>query len=191
MAGPRIAVCSWSLAAQDIDDLLRNLDQVEIDSVQIALSPMVRAPDHWPSGSGGGIDRLRDRGIQVVSGMMAMVGEDYSTLQTIALTGGVRPDETWQENLAHARAVAAIAAQAGIGLVTFHAGFLPESDDDPQRQVILQRLGVIADIFADHDIDLALETGQETAGTLKVALAQLRVALERGRGLTQTAYASA
>ena len=173
MSGPRIAVCSWSLAPDGVDGLLAALETLGIDAVQLALSPLVREPDRWPSGPGSIANRLRAGGIEIVSGMMAMAGEDYSTLETIALTGGVRPDETWPENRAHASAVADVAADEGVGLVTFHAGFLPESADDPQREAILARLRVVADAFAEHDVDLALETGQETAATLEIALADL------------------
>jgi sugar phosphate isomerase/epimerase len=105
--------------------------------------------------------------------MMAMKGEDYSTLQSIALTGGVRPDETWVENLAHAQVVADIAARERINLVTFHGGFIPHVSTDHRRGLILDRLGTLADLFQSRGIALALETGQETAATLIEALEDL------------------
>jgi hypothetical protein len=49
------------------------------------------------------VARLSDAGIHAVSGMMATEGEDYSTLDTIRVTGGIRPDETWRQNLAAAQ----------------------------------------------------------------------------------------
>src|SRR5207244_3794505 len=102
----------------------------------------------------------------ILSGMMAMKGEDYSTLESIRRTGGVRPDEHWPENLAAAAANARIASALGMRLVTFHAGFLPDDRADPTRRAMLDRLRAIADAFAQRDIAVALETGQETAGTL-------------------------
>jgi sugar phosphate isomerase/epimerase len=169
MTDSRIAVCSWSLRPADDDALLATLAAVGVDAVQIALSPRV-----GPGGDGrAGLDRIRAAGVRIVSGMMALDGEDYSTLETIARTGGVRPDAAWPANRAHADAVAALAADAGIGLVTFHAGFIPEEHDDPERDRLLERLRTIAGLFAGRGVDLAFETGQETAETLADALDDL------------------
>jgi sugar phosphate isomerase/epimerase len=57
--------------------------------------------------------------------------------------------------------------------VTFHAGFLPEDDGDPERAVLLDRLRAVADLFADRGLRLGLETGQETAETLAAVLDEL------------------
>jgi sugar phosphate isomerase/epimerase len=130
---------------------------------------LIDEPDEWA----GAIGLLRNEGFSIISGMMSMRGEDYSTLRSIARTGGVRPDETWSDNLHHARAVAELAGREGIGLVTFHAGFIPEPNRDPQRRKIITRLQTIADIFRAEDVRLALETGQETAETLLEALNEL------------------
>lgn len=165
----RVAVCSWSLQPRSPAALVDLLASAGLDAVSLALSPLVEQPRQW----GGTIDMLRDAGITIVSGMMAMRGEDYSTLESIARTGGIRPDETWQANLEHAEAVARLAAKAGISLVTFHAGFMPEQPDDPERETIVWRIVQLADLFAAHGIDLALETGQETAATLDHLLREL------------------
>ena len=54
----------------------------------------------------------RDReGVRVLSGMMAMKGEDYATLPSIRATGGVRPDSHWEANLAAACENAATARE--------------------------------------------------------------------------------
>lgn len=105
--------------------------------------------------------------------MMAMAGEDYTTLESIARTGGLRRDELWTEHRAHAAAVATLAAEAGLDLVTFHAGLLPEEADDPERGVLLDRLRAIADTFGAYGVRLGLETGQETADTLARVLDEL------------------
>jgi sugar phosphate isomerase/epimerase len=140
-----------------------------MNAVSLALSPMAHEPAPWSDA----VTVLRDAGIEVLSGMMAMAGEDYSTLQSIALTGGVRPDATWPANLEHAREVAQIAARHRIGLVTFHAGFIPHVSSDHSRGQMLDRLGVLAELFAAAGVALALETGQETADTLVEALEDL------------------
>ncbi|MHC4949241.1 MAG: sugar phosphate isomerase/epimerase family protein, partial [Planctomycetota bacterium] len=72
-----------------------------------------------------------------------------------------------------AGAAAALAGAAGLPLVTFHAGFLPEGPADPLRDVMLERLRRLVDLFAGHDVRVAFETGQETAATLARALDDL------------------
>jgi L-ribulose-5-phosphate 3-epimerase len=165
----RIGVCSWSLRPRDPADLIQTLGRLGIDAVQLALTPLIDQPAIWASA----IDRLRDAGIRIVSGMIAMRGEEYSTLESIARTGGVRQDHRWPENRHLAQAAAELAGRAGIGLVTFHAGFLPEDPADPHRRVMLDRVESIARILAGHGVASALETGQETAATLAAALAEM------------------
>ena len=81
MTTARIAVCSWSLGPDGPVDILTALDELGLDAVQLALSPLVHDPAGWPASI---VARLRDRGVEIVSGMMAMAGEDYSTLAAIA-----------------------------------------------------------------------------------------------------------
>jgi sugar phosphate isomerase/epimerase len=145
------------------------LEVLGLRAVQLALVPLVRQPEAWA----GAVETLRAGGVDVASGMLAMVGEDYSTLETIRRTGGVRPDDDWPENLRLAADVARVAGEAGLELVTFHAGFLPEAADDPMRRTMIERLREVADLFAEHGVGVALETGQETAETLTGVLDEL------------------
>ncbi len=169
MINPRIGVCSWSLRPARPPELVSALRRVGIRSVQLALGPVILEPAVW----GAAIGELRREGIEIVSGMMAMSGEDYSSLESIARTAGVRLDDTWPANLAHAEAVAALAADEGLDLVTFHGGFIPEDRADPERAKLLERLRTVADIFANRRLRLGFETGQETAQTLVEALDDL------------------
>jgi len=109
---------------------------------------------------------LKTARIRIPSGMMSTKGEDYSTLESIKATGGLRPAETWEENLRAAEANAIIAQRFGIPLITFHAGFLPHDQADPERAIMLDRLTKIAETFASRGVRTALETGQESAATL-------------------------
>lgn len=133
-----------------------------VDAVQLALDPLRTGA--WDEGDTH--SRLADAGLATVSGMMAMAGEDYSTLASIRATGGVVPDATWAANLEAARANAAIAHRLGISLVSFHAGFVPHDRADPSRGRLVDRLRTIAAVFANAGVRVALETGQESVGTL-------------------------
>jgi len=162
-------VCSWSLRPADPHELVAQLRACGCDAVQLALTPLVEAPTVW--GAAGSV--LRDAGIRVISGMLATVGEDYSSIDAIARTGGVRPDATWPATRERAAQVAAAARRLGIRLVTFHAGFIPHDRGDPERDTMLARLRAIAAMFGDFGMQIAFETGQEPASVLVDALQDL------------------
>lgn len=168
---PRIAVCSWSLLATDPHDLAAKLKSTGIDRVQLALDPLCEDPAVW----GETQAVLSQAGITILSGMFGCVGEDYSTLDSIRVTGGIAPDATWERNLQNIRATVRIATKLGLELVTFHAGFVPHDPADPDFSKMVDRLAAVAEIFAAADMTVALETGQETAA----GLASLLVALDR------------
>ncbi len=165
----RVGVCSWSLRPRSARDLAAKVRSVGVGLVQLALDPIWRG--EWD------VDEtaraLQSAGVRIASGMMGMAGEDYTTLASIRRTGGVRPAATWRRNLAAAQANARIARRLGIRLVTFHAGFLPESRRDRSRRAMIARLVRLARVFAGHGVRVALETGQESAATLLGVLAEV------------------
>ena len=165
----RLAVCSWSLQPTDASDLVKKLQATGIHRLQLALDPLRESSDVWNQAK----KLFHDHQITVVSGMFGCVGEDYSTLETIRLTGGIAPDATWQKNLENIKASVALAVRLGLKLVTFHGGFLPHSEADPDFAKLLQRLASVADLFAAQNISLGLETGQETAPALAAFLHKL------------------
>ena len=165
----RLAVCSWSLQPTGPEDLVQKLRATGISRVQLALDPLRAAPKIW-----GDTEKIfREHGITVVSGMVGCLGEDYATLDSIRLTGGIAPDATWEQNIKNISACAAVAKKMGLKLVTFHAGFLPPDESHPTFAKMLQRLDVVADIFMVQNILLGLETGQETASELASLLHKL------------------
>lgn len=133
-----------------------------MNRVQLALDPLRDEPVIW----GLTAELLQAAGITIVSGMFGCVGEDYSTLDTIRLTGGIAPDATWEQNWKHIQATAELAESLGLKLVTFHAGFLPHEQNDPNYVKLSERLFQIAELFQARRMALGLETGQETAEVL-------------------------
>ena len=165
----RLAVCSWSLQPASPEDLAQKLRETGLRRVQLALDPLRASPKIW-----GDTEKVfREQGITAISGMVGCIGEDYSTLDSIRLTGGIAPDATWEQNVKNISACAAIAKKMGLKLVTFHAGFLPPDESHPTFGKMLQRLDVVADIFMVQNILLGLETGQETAPELAGLLHKL------------------
>ncbi len=170
MTSHRIGICSWSLQPIHCADLVSKTKQTDISALQLGLGPIISG--EWSLDEC--TDRLGDARIDILSGMMGTKGEDYTTLETIRKTGGIRPDEHWSTNLETSRAAADIAAELGLELVTFHAGFIPEGSNDRERSVMLDRLATLGGIFENVGIKLGLETGQEKAGVLLDVLQDLR-----------------
>jgi sugar phosphate isomerase/epimerase len=158
----RTGVCSWSLQPASAQDLADKVRAAGVDCVQIALGSQ-----GWRGAWVTTIPSTLERaGIEIRSGMLSMEGEDYSTLESIRRTGGVRPDATFERNLERAREAANLAHTLSIRLVTLHAGFLPEDRRDPERAKLVERLRAIAAVFEAAGARVGLETGQESATTL-------------------------
>jgi L-ribulose-5-phosphate 3-epimerase len=169
ISASRLAVCSWSLQSANPLELLQQVKEIGISRVQIALDPLRNHPEIW-----GSLPELcHDHHVTLVSGMFGTVGEDYSTLETIKRTGGVVPDSTWDANWRNIQATADLAHKLKLNLVTFHAGFLPHEPSDPAFTKLFERMTMIVDAFGQKGIELGLETGQETADTLRSFLERL------------------
>jgi L-ribulose-5-phosphate 3-epimerase len=166
---PRIGVCSWSLQAETPAELVARVRSCGVDALQLHLDPL-RTP-RFPTSKL--LPLLKDAGIEILSGMMTTKGEDYSTLESIRVTGGLRPDEHWEENLRAARENALVARELGLSLVTLHVGFLPEDEADPLRGKMVDRIRQIVEAFAQQGVRLGLETGQERAETLQALLVEI------------------
>lgn len=164
-----LGVCSWSLQTERLEELVGLVQEVGVESVQLSLNPLVLGA--WDPSDVARV--FSEAKIELRSGMLATIDEDYSSPGAIRRTGGIRPNEHWQGNLDLARRCALAAKQLGIGLVSFHAGFLPHERGDPERVTLVERLAQMTDIFAEQGVRVALETGQETAATLLEVLREV------------------
>jgi sugar phosphate isomerase/epimerase len=163
-------VSSWSLQPANPDQLIQQMQQIGLARVQLALDPLRENPTVW----GRFPEQASKAGLQLISGMFGCMGEDYSTMETIRRTGGIVPEATWEQNRQNIQKSADLAVRLRLTLVSFHAGFLPHDPQTAEYGKLLQRLRQVADLFAAHRIDLALETGQETAETLRQFLETLQ-----------------
>jgi len=156
-----LGVCSWSLEPTCCIQLAQSVQLCSLSNIQLALDPL--ASQQWDLDST--LKTLEAADISICSGMMTTIGEDYSTLESIKATGGLRPDQYWEANKQHAENTARIAAELGIQAVSYHAGFIPK-ENSPERSVLIDRIKTIADIFGRHEVQTVLETGQERAESL-------------------------
>ena len=165
-----LGVCSWSLQVRSIAELRRLLDRLGINVVQIACGD----PHHASWDEGDALpETARISGIIMTGAMLGFPGEDYTTPQTIKVTGGFgnpawRPERLQRLAWALERTLA-----LGLSDLTLHAGFLPEPDD-PERSALLDTLTKAADLAQKSGITLAFETGQETAELLRTTLDELQ-----------------
>jgi L-ribulose-5-phosphate 3-epimerase len=169
LVAERLAVCSWSLQPADAEDLVAKLLACGVRRVQLALDPLRESPQLWRRTE----TLFRQNHITMVSGMFGCIGEDYATPETIRRTGGIAPDATWERNRKKIKDTVGLAAGLGLKLVTFHAGFLPHEETDPNYAKLLNRLAEVAGLFAAANMTLGLETGQETAPALAALLQKL------------------
>lgn len=171
----QLGVCSWSMLPSSPQHLAEIVQTLGIKNVQLAL-----VPHRDDAGLVDGVSEALDKvGARITSGMFGTVGEDYTSPETIKRTGGIVPDEHWEENQRIAKRAAAKAKEFGLPRVMFHAGFLPHDQESAEYQKLADRIETIANIFNDEGLDLMFETGQETAEDLWVFLQVMD-----GRGVT-------
>lgn len=168
--GHTIAVCSWSLQPVGMADLVSKVNELGLQHVQLALGDLVMLDDKRKHQELG---HLRAAKIQFTGGMIAFAGEDYSSIDAIRRTGGFVPDDSWPLRLRIARQAAALAAELGMKHVMTHVGFVPPTKDT-KHSVIVDRVRQVAGIFAEHGLDLLMETGQEPAHELLSFLSDLK-----------------
>lgn len=158
----QFALVSWATHAKTPVELAARVKEIGLNKVQLHLSSSYTDPAVWGSVQGD----LRKEGIEVVSGMFGTTGEDYSSLESIRLTGGFIPDQHWDANWKAVQENTKVAAAMGLKLVSTHAGFLPGDKKDPNFPKLVDRLSRVAKHLGQHGITMLFETGQENADTL-------------------------
>lgn len=149
-----IGVCSWSLQA-GVDKIAEVMKQIGIDHIHLAVGPALE-------GDAGYLDAVKAQGWKISSTMIGFPQEDYSTLDSIKITGGVVPDANWEDNLKLFTGAAEITKELGVEYLSLHAGFIDHTDA-AKYQVVRDRIKTLADIAADNGLMMLMETGQETA----------------------------
>ena len=159
-----IAVCGWSYR-MSAANLAREMDKIGVDTVDLAACPFVDPHAVLPNtggetelvaGTGGSDPVAKERADiegflssgkwKVSCTLFNSRYDDYTTLESIRATGGLVPDEHWEEN---------------------------RRIDKPGVAKLADRLKYVRDLCADAGIELVLETGQETADDLAEMLTNL------------------
>jgi sugar phosphate isomerase/epimerase len=118
------------------------------------------------------LEAIKAQDWTITSTMIDFPQEDYSTLETIKVTGGIVPDDCWEANRALFAGAAEVTANLGVKYLSTHAGFIDEGDEAYAAK-ITERLRTLADMAEDAGVILLLETGQETAEELATFMEKL------------------
>jgi len=160
-----IGVCTWSLQ-NDFDKLASLREQTDVNYLHLGLSPALDADgDKY-------LQTIKAQGWKISATMMDFPQEDYSTLDNIKITGGIIPDDCWQDNLKRLIDGIAITADLGVDYLSLHLGFI-DMDNQQALTKISDRTIELAEAAKEKNIMLLFETGQETAEELKSFLEQL------------------
>jgi sugar phosphate isomerase/epimerase len=154
-----ISVCSWSFR-KGIDEIGSVMTALELDHINLAIAPAL-APDGEAY-----LEAVRRQGWTVSAGMMNFDYEDYTTLETIKVSGGIAPDAHWPASeQAFARA-AKITADLGSKYIMMHVGFLDHANR-AYAEKFYSRVRALGDSAGAAGVTLLMETGQETAEDLQ------------------------
>jgi len=160
-----IGVCTWSLRT-DIDGVAEAMNGIGIDHVHLGVRAALGAEgDDY-------LAAVQGKDWTISATMIDFPQEDYSTLDSIKLTGGVGPDEYWERTCELFLGAAEVTEKLGVKYLSMHAGFIDESDA-VYAEKFYERIRCLADAASERDIMLLLETGQETAEELRRFLKEL------------------
>ena len=160
-----IGVCSWSLQT-NIEGVVDAMEKIGTEYVHLGVRSSLE------SGGNDYLEAVRKQHWNISATMIDFPQEDYSTLESIKVTGGIMPDESWERNRALFLGAAEITAGLGANYMSMHAGFIDERDK-AYAEKFHDRIRELADIAFGKDIMLLLETGQETAKELRDFLEEL------------------
>jgi sugar phosphate isomerase/epimerase len=156
-----IGVMFW--AGRDPRETLREVKSLGVKCGQIGVPGDMRL-----DGAGSTWKRvLQDEGFTVVTVFAAFNGEDYADIPAVKRTVGFIPPETRAERERRMLAVSDFAAEVGAPGVGTHVGFVPEDDRDEDYIAVREVVRRICDHAAKRGQTFALETGQESAETLR------------------------
>jgi sugar phosphate isomerase/epimerase len=154
-----IGVCSWSFQ-KGIDEIGTAMTAMGINHINLAIAPAL-----GPDGDAY-LEAVKRQGWVITAGMMNYSYEDYSTLDTIKVTGGIAPDEHWPASGEAFAKAAKITAQLGSSAIQMHVGFLDHSEDAYAKK-FYDRVRYLADAAGEAGVKLLMETGQESAEELQ------------------------
>ncbi|MBI9015636.1 MAG: sugar phosphate isomerase/epimerase [Phycisphaerae bacterium] len=160
-----ISVCTWSLQC-DIKELTPIIADLGLQNVHLDLCPALEGnAEEFKT-----FVKAQPWGITAT--MVGFPQEDYTTLDTIKVSGGIAPDDCWEKNCQRVLDAIKITAGLGVKYLTTHIGFIDHSDPAYAAK-FYERVKLLANAAEKAGIMLLLESGQESASELKDFLEEL------------------
>lgn len=160
-----VGVCSWSLQT-DAAGVAEAMKKLGIEHVHLGIRPALEEKGEEF------LAAVQQQNWTISSTMIDFPQEDYSTLESIKITGGIGPDEYWQRSRELFFGAVETTVKLGVKYLSMHAGFIDETNPDYAKK-FYDRIKRLADAASEKDIMLLLETGQETADELRHFLEKL------------------
>ncbi len=111
-------------------------------------------------------DKFEEADIDITLIFCGYPGESYASIQAVRETVGLVPEDTRHERVELTRQIADFARETGAPGIGLHVGFIPEDWDTPEFAEIVGVVKGICEYCRAQELDVNLETGQETAQTL-------------------------
>lgn len=156
--GP-IGVCSWSMN-DDLVLLNQLREKTGVEHLHLSLNPLLDGQNDFA-------EPFLETGWKLSAAMVGLLQENYTTLDSIRRTGGIVPETVWPQNKARLLEAIRITRWLGAPYLEFHFGFI-DADDRVAFNSLVNKARQLADAAAENGVVLLMETGQETAATLRV-----------------------
>ncbi len=154
-----VSVCSWSFR-KGVDEVGSVMTALGLEHINLAIAPAL-----GPDGEAY-LEAVKRQNWIVTAGMMNFDYEDYSTLDTIKVTGGIAPDAQWPASGEAFAKASKITADLGSKYIMMHVGFL-DHEDHAYAKKFYDRVRYLGDRAGEAGVALLMETGQETAEDLQ------------------------
>lgn len=164
MSSSSIGVCSWCVDRMNPARAIETIARVfGAGPVQVGFF----CGESYSSASLQAIEAAATQtGGSIVATFVAFEGEDYSSAQRLAATGGLLPDSTYDARLEATLRATTASASLGASSLTIHAGTIPDSTTLESYVKLLGRVRSVADEMDKAGVRLLLETGRESATSL-------------------------
>jgi L-ribulose-5-phosphate 3-epimerase UlaE len=160
-----VGVCTWSLK-NNPSELNLIKEKTGISCLHLALKPFMENSD--PEFC----KMVLSDGWKITSTMVGFPQENYSTLETIKKTGGIIPEENWEENKQRVLKAISLTKKLEVEFLSFHFGFLDFSNR-AYMAGFKDKVKLLADNAGENGITILMETGQETATELRRFMTEL------------------
>jgi sugar phosphate isomerase/epimerase len=150
----------------DVASVAEAMSKLDIEHMHLAARPALeKNGDKY-------LEAVQQQKWTISSTMIDFPQEDYSTLESIRRTGGIAPDEYWEQNCKLFTGAVEATSQLGLRYVSMHAGFIDTTQAEYAGK-FHDRIRHLADAAAEKHILLLMETGQESAQELREFLQEL------------------